>query len=98
MVRFDLLLHLRLDLLEVIRRNPVRKIDVVIKTVFHRRACGKLRIRPKLQNSGRKYVSRGVTKPLDIGHLCTLLWSFPFLVHQKAVKLTTKQAKDTKNL
>ena len=48
MVCFDLLLHLRLDLLEILRRNAVRKIDVVIKAVLHRRPGGELRLRPDL--------------------------------------------------
>ena len=46
MVRFDLLLHLRLNLLEIVRRNPVGKINIVIKTVFHRWARSELCFRP----------------------------------------------------
>ena len=48
MVRFDLLFHLRLDLFEIVGRNAVRKIDIVIKTVFHRRPGSELRFRPDL--------------------------------------------------
>ena len=46
MVRFDLVLHFRLDLLEILGRNPVRKIDIVIKAVLDRWSCGELRFRP----------------------------------------------------
>src|SRR5262249_59944474 len=48
MARFDLLLHLGLDLLEIIWGNAVRNIDVIIETVFHRRPGSKLRFRPNL--------------------------------------------------
>jgi len=40
---------------------------------------------------------RGVTEPLDIGHLRAHIWSFAFVIHQRPVKLTTKDTKDTKN-
>ena len=49
MVRFDLLLHLRLDLLEIIGRNAVRKIDIVIKTVLDGRPGRELRLRPNFR-------------------------------------------------
>ncbi len=48
MIRFDLLFHLGFDFLEIIGRNAVRKIDVVIETVFHRRPGRELRFRPNL--------------------------------------------------
>src|SRR5207253_8776462 len=47
MVRFDLLFHFRLDLLEIIRRNAVRKVKIVIKTVLHGRSRSELGFRPK---------------------------------------------------
>src|SRR5947207_10183821 len=46
MVRLDLLLHLSLDFLEILRRNAVRKIDVVIKPVLYWWPGGELRFRP----------------------------------------------------
>src|SRR5437762_1179970 len=46
MVGFDLLFHLRLDVLEILRRDAMRKIDIVIETVFHWRPCGELCFRP----------------------------------------------------
>ena len=72
-VRFDLLFHFRLDLLEIIRRNSVRKIHIVIKTVFDRRPGGKLRFRPKLQDGRREYMRRGMAQTLDIRHRSTVI-------------------------
>jgi len=37
-----------------------------------------------------------VTEPLEVGHLCALLQGFAFIIHEKPVKLTTKNTKDTK--
>ena len=78
MVRFDLLLHLRLDLLEILRRNAVRKIDIVIKTVLDRRPGGELRFRPDFQNRRRQDMRGRMTQTFDVGHLRALLWSFAF--------------------
>ena len=73
MVRFDLLLHLGLDLLEVFGRDAMRQFDIVIKAVLDRRAGGELRFRPEFQNSRRQYVRRRMTKTFYIRHLCALL-------------------------
>src|ERR1043166_1273516 len=91
MIRFDLLFHLGLDLLEILRRNAVRKIHIVVKTVFHRRSGSELRFRPNLQNRRRKYMRCRMTKPFEIGHLCTLLQSFAFLVHEKPLKINHEE-------
>jgi len=58
MIRLNFLFHLGLDLFEIIGRNAVRKIYIVIKAVLHRRPCGELRFRPDFQNGRRKYVRR----------------------------------------
>src|SRR5436853_1653814 len=50
MVRFDLFLHLHLDLFEIFRRNPVPKIDIVIKAVLDWRPGSELRFGPDLQD------------------------------------------------
>ncbi len=81
MVRLDLLLHLRLDFLEIVRRNAVRKIDIVIKTVLYGRPGGELRFRPDFQNRRCEYMRSGVTQPLDVGHRRALFQSFAFLNH-----------------
>src|SRR6266542_4670275 len=39
---------------------------------------------------------RRVTKPLQVGHLRALIQSFAFFLHPGALKLTTKNTKDTK--
>ena len=46
MVRFDFVFHLGLDLFEIIGRDAVGKIHIVIKAVLHRRARSELRFRP----------------------------------------------------
>ena len=73
MVRFDFVFHLGLDLFEIIGRDAVGKIDIVIKAVLHRRARSELRFRPDFQNRRRKYVRRRMTKTLDIRHCRALL-------------------------
>ena len=62
MVRFDLLFHLRLDLLEVFGRNAVRQFDVVIESVLDRRPGGELRFRPDFQNRRREDMRRRMTQ------------------------------------
>ena len=98
MVGFDLLLHLRLDLLEILRRNAVRKIDIVIKTVLDRRTGSELRFRPDFQNGGGEHVRRRMPKPLDLRHLRAHFRCFAVFVHERPVKLTMKAGKDTKKL
>ena len=73
MIRFDLVFHLGLDLFEIIGRDAVWKIHIVIKAVLHRRPCGELRFRPDFQNRCRKYVRRRMTKTFDIRHCRALL-------------------------
>ena len=73
MVRFDLLLHLGLDLLEVFGRDAMRQFDIVIEAILHRRAGGELRFGPEFQNSRRQYMRRRMTETFDVRHLCALL-------------------------
>ena len=82
MVRFDLLLHLRLDLLEIVGRDAVRQIDVVIKAVLDRRPGSELRFRPDPQDRRRQDVRRRMTETLEVGHLRALFESFAFFFHQ----------------
>ncbi len=46
----------------------------------------------------REYTVRGVTEPLKVSHRRALFQSLAFFIHEKPVKLTTKDTKDTKNL
>src|SRR5205809_793872 len=39
---------------------------------------------------------RRMTEPLEVRHLGALFGSFPFFIHEKPLKLTTKNTKDTK--
>ena len=80
-VRFDLLFHLGLDLLEILGRDAVRQFDVVIEAVLDRRAGGELRFRPDVQDGRRQDVRGGMAQPLDVGHLRALLESFAFVGH-----------------
>src|SRR5579885_2407950 len=92
MIRLDLVCHLRLDLREIIRRNAVGQIDVVIETVFHRWAGGKLRLRPDFQNGRSQHVRARMAQSFDVAHGGAHLRWFAFFVHGKAErKLTTKR-------
>src|ERR1051325_3100064 len=97
MVCFDFLLHLRLDLFEVFGRNPVSKIDIVIKTVLDRRAGGELRLRPDFQNGSGQNVRTRMAQTLDVRHLRALLQSFAIFLHWRG-QLNTKDKKDTKKV
>ena len=72
MVRFDLLFHLGLDLFEIVRRNAVRKIDVVIKTVLDRWPGGELCFRPDFQNRRRQDMRGRMPEALEVRHLRAL--------------------------
>ena len=80
-VRFDLLLHLRLDLREILGRDAVRQFDVVIKAVLDRRPGGELRVGPDAQDGRRQDVRGGMAQALEVGHLRALLESFAFVAH-----------------
>ena len=67
-VRLDLLFHLLLDPREVLRRDPVRQIDVVIEAVVDRRTGGKLRFRPNAQDGRGQHMRAGVTESFDVSH------------------------------
>ena len=82
MIGFDLLLHLRLDLLEILRGDSVRQFDIVIEPVLDRRAGGELRFRPDFQDGGGEDMRRRMTQPFDVGHLRALLGRFSFVVHK----------------
>src|SRR5437879_5253388 len=112
MVCVDLLFHFRLDFLEIVGRDAVGKIDIVIKTVLYRRPGGELRFRPDFQNRRGEYMRRRVTQALDVGHRGALLQIFAFVRHsierllgpsrtstfaRNEQKLTPKNQKATKN-
>src|SRR4051812_38811294 len=80
-VRFDFLFHLRFDFLEVFRRDAMRQLDVVIKSVLNRRARGELRFRPNLQDSRGENMRRGVAQPFQVRHLPALFECLAFVAH-----------------
>ena len=65
--------HLGLDLFEVVGRDAMGKIDVVVKPVFHRRPGRELRIGPELRNRRREDVRAGVAQALQFRHLVALV-------------------------
>ncbi len=68
MIRLNFLLHLRFDLFEIIGRDAVGEIHVIVKTVFHRRPGGELCLRPDLKNGGGKYMRGRMAETFEIGH------------------------------
>ena len=72
------LAHLRLDLLEIIRRDPVLHVEVIIEAIFDRRPVGELGIRPDSEDSRRHHVSCGMAEPFQIRHLLAFIESLPF--------------------
>ena len=69
MIGFDLFLHLLLDFREILGRDAVRKLDVVIKAVLDRRAGGELGVGPEAQDGGGEHVGAGMPDALQFGHL-----------------------------
>ncbi len=90
-VRLDLLFHLRLDLLEILRRDAVRQIDVVIKSVFDRRPGGELRLGPEPQDGGGQHVRGGMADAFQLGHLRAVVEGFAFRVRSRTAVLDFQQ-------
>ena len=79
MVRFDLLLHLLLDLRKIFGRDAVAEFHVVIKAVLDRRAGRELGVGPEAQYGGGEDVGAGVSNPLQLGHLQPVIGRFVFV-------------------
>ncbi len=77
-VRLDLLFHLGLDGREILRRDAVLQVHVVVKAVLDRRPGGELRVRPQAQNGGGHDVRGGMPDALQFGHLGAVVESFAF--------------------
>ena len=73
MVRFDLLFHLGLDFLEILGRDAVRQLDIVIEAVLDRRPGGELRFGPEPQDGGRQNMGAGMADPFQLGHGWTFM-------------------------
>src|SRR4029450_1235706 len=50
MVFFDFLFHLGLDFFEILGRDAMRQLDIIVEAVLDRRSGGELRFRPKTQD------------------------------------------------
>ncbi len=67
-VRLDLLLHLLLDPREVLGRDAVGQLQIVIKAVLHRGTGGELSLGPDLQNGRGKHVGARMAQGLEFSH------------------------------
>ncbi len=70
------LLHLGLDLLEIVRGDAVLELEVVVESVLDRRTGRELGVRPDPQDRGGHDVGAGVPEPLQVGHLAALFQGF----------------------
>jgi hypothetical protein len=75
MVGLDFLFHLSLDFLEILRRDAVRQVHVVIETILDGRAAGELRVGPEAEDGGGQDMRAGVAESFQIGH-------FTFVIHK----------------
>ena len=71
------LLHLRLDLLKIIRREPMLQIEVIIKPLIRRRPNIQLRLRPNPQNRRGQHMRARMPNARQPIHLLPLLQSLP---------------------
>ncbi len=97
MVRLDFLFHFLLDLREILGRNAVRKFDVVVKAVFHRRAGGELGVGPQAGDGGGHDVGGGVADALQLGHFLAVIQRFTFVFHGFFITQRRKEAKAQRN-
>lgn len=82
-VGFRFSFHLGFDSFEVVRRNAMRQVDVVVETVLDWWTGGELRFRPDFENGGGENVRGGMAEALQIGHLGALLWRFSIVGHTR---------------
>ena len=68
MVRLDLFFHLLLDSGEILGRDAVRQLNIVIESVLYRRAGGKLGLGPDFQNSRGEDMGGGVADAFEFSH------------------------------
>ncbi len=75
-VGLNLLFHLRLDFLEVLGRDAVRKLHVVVKPILDRRPIGELGLGPQPQDGRGHAVGARVAEALQFGHLRAVIEGF----------------------
>jgi len=71
-IGLDDLLHLILDLFQIIGREGVFAVKIVIEAILDRRTDGQARLREQLFDGVRQDVRRGVAKGLAIGRICKI--------------------------
>ena len=89
-LHFDL--HLRLDLLEVVRRNAVLQLDIVIKSALDRRPRRELRLRPDAKNRRGQHMGARMAQPFQIGHLRAFFWILSIFRHEKVFDIDCARA------
>src|SRR5207245_275589 len=65
--------HLLLNLWEILRRDAMRELDIIIKAVLNRRPGRELRLGPQPQHGGRHHMSARMPDAFQLGHLFTIL-------------------------
>ena len=83
MVGLDFLFHLGLDLLKILRRDAVGKLDIVIETVLDGRAGGELGVGPEPENGGGHDMGAGMAQALQVGHFLAVVQCLSFVIHIK---------------
>ena len=73
--------------LEILGRDAVRQIDVIIKAVLDRRTGGELRFRPDPQNGRGKHVRSRMADAFEIRHLLRAVLMFFVRRSSKAVEI-----------
>ena len=68
MVGLDLAFHILLDAGEILRRDAVGELEVVVKSVFHWRTCRELGLGPDFQNCRGKHMGGGVADAFEFSH------------------------------
>src|SRR5262249_24435918 len=102
MVGFDLFLHLLLDFREILGRDPVLQIHIVVEPVFNRRTVGELGVGPEPRDGGRHDVGAGMANPLQLAHFLAIIESLAFrwllwLCHKVNSKYTRRAVETRKN-
>ena len=87
MVGLDFLFHLGLDFLEVLRRDAMAQLDIVIKTVFDGGTGGELGLGPKAEDGGGQDMGAGMADALQLGHFLSFVQRLAFVFHKLRLRL-----------
>src|SRR5439155_23089721 len=81
MVRLNLLFHLLFDLREILGRNAMRQLQIVIESGLDRRAGSKLCFGPNPEYGRGHDVGARVADALQLRHFAAVVQSFTFNFH-----------------